>query len=640
MHNETGDGASKTAKITQEDENVDLTNDHTNSKEKKCKFCPSMFETIKEYLSHIETIHQNKNRNYFMCSVCGKQYKTKSELTHHINSKCGTVKKFNCKICNQDLMSAGSLYNHMLRHNGERSFMCGFCAKLFFTAGQLKVHERIHTQDKAYVCEICNKGFCHRQSLITHSTLHTGIKPYQCENCGNSFSCVGNLMKHRTTHADTCGLIPLTTHRVKHPSTKIKVKINTPSNSRLKMREKDIELEKELNLLKTELCKDKTDIDQGATILEINKQDISLNSISSINDHEDISNIEHISNSYLNKNVEHIDTCDAAGTIKLQSLSQHDIRVGKEENHFDEPFVSHEDSSSDENNLKINGDEKNQQTEEIGKNGIKRSCKKKSFKKDLQYETVLTEFMEEINFEAEGYGDYHENNIPRGAENKSGVPLYKCSCCKMSFFTKEESLAHQQSTHADILTCQECEKMFANRDSLRSHQKVFHKGLGRKAYIYICDKCGKQFKQKSYLKCHEERNCDKGPFFECSVCQKQFSSRHTRNNHMRVHDSEKKLLCKFCAKSFHWKGQLKIHERSHTGEKPFACLYCPKAFAYRESLITHSTIHTGIKPHLCEGCGSRFSCIGNLIKHRSSHANECGAWIYKTQKPSQDTSNN
>jgi hypothetical protein len=73
--------------------------------------------------------------------------------------------------------------------------------------------------------------------------------------------------------------------------------------------------------------------------------------------------------------------------------------------------------------------------------------------------------------EAEGYGDCkycgkrymnirwlfkhvkdHENNIPRGAENKSGVPLYKCSCCKMSFFTKEESLAHQQSTHADILS--------------------------------------------------------------------------------------------------------------------------------------------------------------------------------------------
>ena len=153
----------------------------------------------------------------------------------------------------------------------------------------------------------------------------------------------------------------------------------------------------------------------------------------------------------------------------------------------------------------------------------------------------------------------------------------------------------------------------------------------RKAYIYVCEKCGQHFKQKSKLKVHEERNCNKGPYYECSICKKQFSSIYSRNNHMRVHDPEKKLLCKFCAKSFHWKGQLKIHERSHTGEKPFACLYCPKAFAYRESLITHSSMHTGIKPHLCDGCGARFSCIGNLIKHRSSHASECGAWTYKTQ---------
>lgn len=89
-----------------------------------------------------------------------------------------------------------------------------------------------------FCIKVCGKGFCHRQSLITHSTLHTGIKPFQCENCGNSFSCVGNLLKHRRTHADTCGAIPLTTHRVQHPTTKLKVKINTPENTRLKAVEK------------------------------------------------------------------------------------------------------------------------------------------------------------------------------------------------------------------------------------------------------------------------------------------------------------------------------------------------------------------------------------------------------------------
>lgn len=45
----------------------------------------------------------------------------------------------------------------------------------------------------------------------------------------------------------------------------------------------------------------------------------------------------------------------------------------------------------------------------------------------------------------------HENNIPN-ASDQSKVPLHKCSCCKMSFYTKEESLNHQQSKHADVLS--------------------------------------------------------------------------------------------------------------------------------------------------------------------------------------------
>lgn len=89
---------------------------------------------------------------------------------------------------------------------------------------------------------MCNKGFCHRQSLVTHSTLHTGIKPYQCESCYNSFSCVGNLLKHRKTHADTCGKIPLTTHRVKHPATKLKVQVNTPATIKIKTTKKQKQL--------------------------------------------------------------------------------------------------------------------------------------------------------------------------------------------------------------------------------------------------------------------------------------------------------------------------------------------------------------------------------------------------------------
>ncbi|KAK4872381.1 hypothetical protein RN001_014410 [Aquatica leii] len=411
-----------------------------------------------------------------MCSDCGKQFKTKSELTHHNRSKCGTVKQYTCKVCDQKLMTAGSLHNHMLRHTVKCSNMCGFCGKMFLTRGQLKVHERTHTQEKAFVCNVCGKGFCHRQSLITHSTLHTGVKPYQCENCGNAFSCVGNTDN------------------------------------------KEVEYEFMDAVVKEEPTSQ-------------------------------------------NKN-------DETGTIEETKKSE------------SETFES-----------------------------LCRYCGKTYtnmrwlFRHEKQHEGVHAKISDQ----------------------------FKCACCKMTFPTREECKEHKQRTHADLLSCQDCDKIFSNKDSLRSHCRLFHKGLPKKIYTYVCEKCGVQFRQKAFLNYHKKNNCGSGPIYECHVCGKGFHSIHTRWSHLRIHDPKKKFLCKYCGKSFRWKGQLKVHERSHTGEKPFKCLYCPKAFGYRESLITHSSLHTGIKPHLCQACGSRFSCIGNLIKHRTTHASTCGVWYSKNQ---------
>lgn len=79
---------------------------------------------------------------------------------NHVSSKCGTLKRYKCSKCNQTLMTAGSLHNHMLRHTGQHTYMCRFCAKTFLTAGQLTVHERIHTQEKAFICEVNIIKYC------------------------------------------------------------------------------------------------------------------------------------------------------------------------------------------------------------------------------------------------------------------------------------------------------------------------------------------------------------------------------------------------------------------------------------------------------------------------------------------------
>lgn len=101
--------------------------------------------------------------------------------------------------------------------------------------------------------QVCGKGFCHRQSLITHNTLHTGVKPYQCDNCGHAFSCVGNLIKHRKMHADTCGTTPLTTHTVNNPVTRMRVKLNTPENSKLTKKQREKEVREKVEAYKEKL---------------------------------------------------------------------------------------------------------------------------------------------------------------------------------------------------------------------------------------------------------------------------------------------------------------------------------------------------------------------------------------------------
>ncbi|XP_057650890.1 zinc finger protein 624-like isoform X2 [Diorhabda carinulata] len=127
---------------------------HPKLKYFKCKVCPDLtFTQEKEYLVHLRNTHEGKIIESHMCNVCGRTFRTSSELTLHIRSKCGTEKQFICKECGQKLMSPGSLYTHLKRHKGENTFMCRFCAKLFLTSGQLKVHERIHTQQKDFVCE-------------------------------------------------------------------------------------------------------------------------------------------------------------------------------------------------------------------------------------------------------------------------------------------------------------------------------------------------------------------------------------------------------------------------------------------------------------------------------------------------------
>lgn len=120
----------------------------------KCQICSELFDSETGYIDHIELLHNGKEREYVVCTVCGAQFRTLAQLSSHKNTKCGTVKRFTCKMCGSKFMTQNTLNVHFTIHKGEKTHLCNYCGNSFLSKGQLKVHERSHTGEKPFKCEV------------------------------------------------------------------------------------------------------------------------------------------------------------------------------------------------------------------------------------------------------------------------------------------------------------------------------------------------------------------------------------------------------------------------------------------------------------------------------------------------------
>ncbi|XP_050072298.1 zinc finger protein 664-like [Anopheles maculipalpis] len=200
--------------------------------------------------------------------------------------------------------------------------------------------------------------------------------------------------------------------------------------------------------------------------------------------------------------------------------------------------------------------------------------------------------------------------------DQDGVLLHKCSCCDRYFKTEDETHQHEQDQHRDRFVCKICKKSFTKPNLRLRHEQYAHKSNGKDRSKYVCPQCGRKFPSRVTLSDHERAECGKAPIYQCSKCDKRYSSYSSLKIHQTVHENRLPFVCNFCGKKFRTKGQLTVHERGHTGEKPFQCDQCPRSFPYRQSLLTHMSTHTGVKRYGCTECDRKFSCVSNLQAHR------------------------
>ncbi|CAL4140735.1 unnamed protein product, partial [Meganyctiphanes norvegica] len=65
----------------------------------------------------------------------------------------------------------------------------------------------------------------------------------------------------------------------------------------------------------------------------------------------------------------------------------------------------------------------------------------------------------------------------------------------------------------------------------------------------------------------------------------------------RTHSGEKQYQCSYCDKDFSTSSHLVEHQRTHTEEKSYQCSQCNKAFQHKSNIVQHLRTHTGEKPN-------------------------------------------
>lgn len=189
--------------------------------------------------------------------------------------------------------------------------------------------------------------------------------------------------------------------------------------------------------------------------------------------------------------------------------------------------------------------------------------------------------------------------------------------------------------------CASCEKSFANKHSLYTHTRLWHRER-----LYHCGLCKRAFARKSLLKQHKMMEHAQHPW-QCRLCDESFSSKHFRMLHRQnVHGEQfsksyKRMLaaslskCELCDVIVADNVELVAHfKREHSvsidlERGPYCCYFCEYQSMLRYGLMLHlnryrshtkMSFRAGLSlPLTCKECALTMTTHDEVDAHINMH---------------------
>ena len=166
-----------------------------------CGLCGVSLQHDFDEVQHALYVHSRH-----LCTLCRHQSESFPAHSAHLCSHNPQRLPFSCSLCGKGFSKKFNMSTHFASHSALKRHECPICHQLYSQKSYLRLHMRTHSGVKPYKCDWpgCGKAFGMRSDVKKHRRVHSGEKPYTCRQCGRSFNHSSNYNRHRRKRTQHC----------------------------------------------------------------------------------------------------------------------------------------------------------------------------------------------------------------------------------------------------------------------------------------------------------------------------------------------------------------------------------------------------------------------------------------------------